>query len=221
MSKKTYGIMSLLLLLPFVIFGAIANVKSSSEPSDTYPTIYISPEGTAGINVGEVFTVTVGITGLVDKNLYGFDIMFKWNTATLQYLTHEVKVPVETYPEGILHQPILEIKNEANESDGTLWIAYASLLPAEPFNGDGIFFTITFVVLEASDSKFTFDHIYLASDDAKIIPTSGSQNPESSTMALISCGLTEHQKIRCEKWLEWWISVTWNYTARRCSSSSR
>lgn len=214
--------MTILLLLPaFLVFGAIANVKSSSEPSDTYPSVYISPEGTAGINVGEVFTATVGITDLVDKNLYGFDIMFKWNTAVLQYITHEVKVPVETYPEGILHESTLEVKNEVNESDGTLWIAYASLLPAEPFNGDGIFFTITFVLLEASDSKFTLEHICLVSDDCKVIPTSGCQNPENPTMPSSSPRMTEHQELRAEKWLEWWITVTWQLTARRSSSAGR
>lgn len=55
-------------------------------------------------------------------------------------------MPVETYLEGILHQHILEIENDVDTTAGTYWLAYASSLPAEPFNGDGFFLKIAFVL---------------------------------------------------------------------------
>jgi len=220
MFKKICIFATIVLLLPYLVFGAFANVKSTSEPSVIYPSVHISPDGTAGLKPGEVFTVTMAISGLVDQDLYGFDIMFKWDTTALQCLSHEAKVPVETYPEGILHQPVLEVKNEINESYGSYWIAYTSLSPAEPFNGDGVFFTITFVLLQESNSNFTLEQIFLSSDDGETIPLSGCQNPETPIIPSISQETNEHRKLgtekwlkwrklRAEKWLEWWITVTW------------
>jgi len=79
--------------------------------------------------------------------------MLRWSVASLEYIKHEVKVPVEVYYDGVLHEPFLEVKNEVNEINGTCWIAYASIWPAKAFEGEGIFFTITFKVIKESDSK--------------------------------------------------------------------
>lgn len=206
--------------MPLLVFGATVNVKSSEQPN-AYPSVNISPEGTAGLNAGEIFTVTVGISGLVDKNLYGFDIMFKWDPSILQYLNHEVKIPAETCLEGVLHQPVREVKNEVNELDGTYWIIYSSLAPAEPFNGYGVFLTITFILLQESDGNFTFEHIFLVNDKSELIPI-GITKPLKTQQRLLVCQeLSEHQKLKAERWLEWWITVTWQMAKRRASAAGR
>jgi hypothetical protein len=173
------------------------------------------------MNVGRVFTVTVGVSGLVGNDLYGFDILLKWDTNALQYLTHEIKVPVETYPQGVLHSQVLEVKNEVNEADGTYWIAYASLAPAEPFNGDGVFFTITFIILKEFDNGIMFEHVFLVSDDYKTIPVNGQQIACTPVALSDSYQIDEHRERRAEKWLEWWITITLQMTQRRPSSSGR
>jgi len=192
---------------------------SPSESTEIYPTVYITPEGTQGRQLGEVFTVTVGIRDLVDRDLYGFDIMLEWDSSCLEYVTHEAEVPVETYPNGVLYKPIFKVKNEIDEVEGTCWVAYASMLPAEAFNGEGSFFTITFKVTEESDSKFGFEHVFLANNEGEIIPIL-DQNPESPEVPFDST-MNEHRKLKCEIWLEWWITVTWQMSKRRASASGR
>lgn len=218
MSKKIYCILTLL-FLPSLMLSATLSAESPSEQTEIYPTVYIIPDSAFGRKLGDVFTVTVGITGLVDKNLYGFDVMLKWDSSSLEYLSHEVRVPVQTYVDGILNEPILEVKNEVDEMEGTCWIAYASLLPAEAFNGEGVFFTITFKVIKESDSEFSFEHVFLASKEGEVIPTS-DQTPVSPDVPFDS-SMNEHRKLKCERWLEWWITVTWQMSKRRASASGR
>jgi len=94
--------------------------------------------------VGEEFTVAVKIINVT--NLYGFDIRFRWNTTFLDYVNHSVRIPIDTYPDGVLWDPVLEVKNEVNATTGTYWIAYSSKHPAPSFNGSGTAFTMTFRV---------------------------------------------------------------------------
>lgn len=127
---------------------------------------------------GEPFNVPLG-------NLYGFDIQFTWDPTVLEYVNYtnpeptiggykhpNVTVPFEEYCDpippsnytGILHEPFIEVVNVVNEThpipDAELqtraWFSYASMLPAEPFNGDGTFFTMTFEVLQLAESPLKF-----------------------------------------------------------------
>jgi hypothetical protein len=94
--------------------------------------------------VGKEFTVAVKITDVT--NLYGFDLKLRWNTTVLEYVSHSVKVPRNTYPDGVLWDPTLQAANTVNETAGTYWIAYSSMNPAPAFNGSGTAFTMTFRV---------------------------------------------------------------------------
>jgi hypothetical protein len=84
--------------------------------------------------------------------LYGFDIQFGWDPEWIEYVNHTKMIPVEQYPEGILHAPTIPVKNDVDETasmpgaePGTMyWLAEAAMLPAEPFEGDGVCFRITF-----------------------------------------------------------------------------
>jgi hypothetical protein len=90
------------------------------------------------------FTVAIKVVDVT--NLYGFDIKFRWNTTFLDYVSHSVRVPRDTYPDGLLWNPIIQIMNEVNTTAGTYWIAYTSRWPAPSFNGSGTVFTMTFMV---------------------------------------------------------------------------
>jgi len=93
---------------------------------------------------GTQFTVAVKITEVTD--LYGFDLKFRWNTTFLQYVSHSVHVPRDTYVDGVLWNSILCASDEVNATDGTYSIAYSSITPAPSFTGTGTVFTMTFEV---------------------------------------------------------------------------
>ena len=104
--------------------------------------------------IGQTFTITVEIHDVTD--LYGVDIQFGWDPNWVGYVSHEKHIPVEDYPDGILHEPTVPVKDNVDETGGledegaapgTLyWLAEASMSPAEPFSGSGIAFHMTFVI---------------------------------------------------------------------------
>jgi hypothetical protein len=95
---------------------------------------------------GTQFNVTVKICNVT--NLYGFDLKFRWNTTYLKYVSHSVCIPIDTYSDGILWNPVLPLADEVNATTGTYWVASSSMSPAPSFNGTGTVFTMTFEVLK-------------------------------------------------------------------------
>ncbi len=231
MRKKLYNVAPVL-FLSLLAFATIASTIVSVRPANASVNqnrsaglsldrftdanlgksdlVYFSPEGITDLKVGEVFTVTIGIAGLAEGNLYGFDIFFTWSTDALQYVSHEVKVPAETYSDGVLHQPVVEIKNEIDVSDGTYWLVESSLLPAEPFNGDCVIFTITFVLLQPLDNPFALEYAILANNKGEII--GDDETPEALPLLSGSSRITEYRAMALRKWLEWWITVTFGHS---------
>jgi hypothetical protein len=197
---------SVLLFLSMLVFSSTIIVKSTSNPSDDYPVLKATPSSLEGINVGEVFTITVTLSNLANKNLYGFDISFEWNTNALEYVSHETRIPVETISGGVLHQPVLEIMNEVSASDGVYSLAYASMLPAESFNDDGVVFTATFALRQQAENAFSFGHAILVDNSGNMIPLSG-QAPEAPFPFQDSQPMSEYRKMAVEGWLRWWITI--------------
>jgi hypothetical protein len=105
------------------------------------PDLHVNPHVT-NIHVGQTFKVDVGITKIED--LYELDIPLNWNVTQVDYVNHTVKIPVEDYSGGVLHQPVSITINEANQTAGTYHIASRSQYPASTFDGDGTIFEITF-----------------------------------------------------------------------------
>jgi parallel beta-helix repeat protein len=121
--------------------------------------------------MNQTFTVKVVIENVLE--LYGFEIRIQWNTTYLQYVSHTVTVPVENYPGGTLHAPVIWLKNEVDATAGTYWLAVSSMAPAPPFNGNGTAFLITFKSLNQSGiTTIDFLNIDLADKDGRIIPHS-------------------------------------------------
>ncbi len=100
-------------------------------------------------------------------NLLGFDISFSWNPAILNYTGHTILAPVETYPDGVLHNPTLTADNRVNETAGTYRVAVTSPRPALPFNAphaNASFFTMSFDVLSPGSYDLSLDGADLAVD---------------------------------------------------------
>jgi hypothetical protein len=106
--------------------------------------VYVDPPSKKDIFPPATFTIAVKIANVT--NLYGLDIQFKWNPALLEYVSHVVKIPKDTNPDGVLYDPVLKIKDKANSTEGTYWVVFASMLPAPSFNGTGTVFELTLKV---------------------------------------------------------------------------
>jgi hypothetical protein len=136
--------MLVLFLVFMYAFNAIVDINSTATSSTIVkvdPALIEYSENA----VGEEFTVAIKIVDVT--NLYGFDIRFRWNTTFLDYVSHSVRIPRDTNLDGVLWNPILEVKNEVNATTGTYWIACSSMHPAPSFNGSGTVFTMTFRVV--------------------------------------------------------------------------
>jgi len=102
--------------------------------------------------VGQNFVVSVVIENATD--LCSLDIELHWNTTYIEYVNHTATIPIEDYLDpvspspysGILHNPILEVKNEVDISAGIYWAVF-STMGKSGFNGNGTVFVMTFRIV--------------------------------------------------------------------------
>lgn len=140
-----------LALVTFLLLASMAISSKTVKGSGEKPLIYFDPSE-IDLPVSTNFVLKLKIANVT--SLYGFDIQFKWDPTVISHVSHVVKVPVEDYPDGVLHADTMKLKNIVNEADsipgaepGTLaWIAYSSMSPAPSFNGSGIAVEFTFKV---------------------------------------------------------------------------
>jgi len=183
MDSKVLSII-LLLTISLVIKGNAPVTNALSEA-----LIKVEPELVEYVvnATGQEFTVSVRIVDVV--NLYGLDIQFRWDPTILEYVSHVVKIPVETYPDGVLYSPILPVKNAVNATAGTYWIAYASMYPAPAFSGTGTVFTMTFRVKYhpvQPDLDALVKLEFISTDLSDNVATPISHNVETGTVILRS-----------------------------------
>jgi hypothetical protein len=110
------------------------------------PQVSVHPSNITDPALGpsENITIAVNIANVTD--LAGFDIQLSWNASLLNYTSHVVEVPVENHPGGVLHEPVMTIKDEVNATAGTYWTAFVTLA-APSFNGSGTIFRMNFTII--------------------------------------------------------------------------
>jgi hypothetical protein len=140
--NRTKIIVAITVSILLLGLGTVINFVAGQSP-----TVKVDPSLTEYYvkATGKEFTVAVKILDM--QNLYGFDLKFRWNTTYLEYVDRSVRIPRDTYLDGVLWNPILQLADEVNATAGTYWIAYSSIAPAPAFNGSGTVFTMTFRVL--------------------------------------------------------------------------
>jgi len=155
--KKTILI---IMLLSSTILTAAKTSVSFSDPSGekafsatSTTMVYVDPHNITK-DIDETFAVDIVVADV--ENLYGVDIPFQWDPSILEYVSHTAKIPVETYPDGILHQPGITIMDTADPTAGTYALAYACMNPAPVFDGTGIAFSMTFRVIKAGGCALEF-----------------------------------------------------------------
>jgi hypothetical protein len=93
------------------------------------------------LGFGKTFTLELKIDDVTE--LYSMGLKIKWNTTLFEYINHVAKVPVETFSDGVLHEPLALVIDFANTTTGTYYLAVTSLFSAPAFTGSGIAFEIT------------------------------------------------------------------------------
>jgi PKD repeat protein len=162
-----------------LVLHQLAKIRLSMEPT------FIEFGNATGATIpipGTQFTLTAKIYNVT--NLYGFDVKVRWNTKYLRYVNHIVRVPKNTYPEGVLWNPFIQLADEVNQTGGTYWVACSSLSPALSFNGTGTVFTITFEII---NQPFDFE-----TGGPDVDPVDTLLDFESSELAAISGSPTVH-----------------------------
>jgi hypothetical protein len=193
--KQIFIAISLVVLTLVVSILVVQSQKPlSAELPHDMPVVYVYPTQAFGAK-GTTFTVSVKIFNLTNNfyqtdtlwkpgeplgepgaffnyslgNLYGFDIVFSWDPEILEYEDRLVMIPVEDYPEGILHAPILNIKDTVDYTNGKYYLSQSSWLPVESFNcpnDNSTIFTMTFKVKEEKASPIILESIELMLDPA-------------------------------------------------------
>jgi hypothetical protein len=168
-------VVSFLLLTALFAIAPTRILRASAADSTSVDVIPALQEYGPENVTGQEFIIDVYVNNVTD--LYGVDILFSWNATYLLCLNHTVHIPVDTYPDGILHSGIL-IKNELNVTAGTYWLSYASMGTA-PFDGSGIAFDMAFRIVmqpEAGEHDVTLG-LHLVSAD--LSDSGGSPIPHS------------------------------------------
>jgi len=141
------------------------------------PTVYVTPSSIKGITPSNNFTIKVNVANVT--NLYGLDVEFTWNPNVTKYASHNVHIPVETYPDGVMHKPVLPVEDQVDETASMVgpapgtryWLAYAAESPAKVFNGSGTIFDMTFQVVSIGTSSLSILACTLADQLGNVIPS--------------------------------------------------
>jgi len=136
--------------------------------------VYVDPPEVLNIMPPANFNIKVKIANVT--NLYGIDLQFTWDPTIIKYVSLTVHIPVETYPDGVLHNPIIPIRDQVDENatmtgsePGTrYWLSYACM-GGKVFNGSGIIFEMTFKVVGLGTSPLQILACTLADKDGKPI----------------------------------------------------
>ena len=160
-SKNSNLKFAALVLLTLLIIGFVSVLQYKEVAASPTAKLKVVPQLIKDLGVGAEFIINATIEDV--ENLYGFEIEFTWNPTILTCVSYKAKVPVETYPEGVLHQPVLKVKEQLNNTEGSYFVAYSSQAPAPSFNGSGVIFTLKFRVLGYGTSLLSFKLVKLAS----------------------------------------------------------
>lgn len=150
--RRTTSMLLMMLLAGILMVAAqeaVINVRASPDLPSDMPVIFVDPIDPF-VNPGDNLTISVKIFNLTDCDLYGFGIDLTWDPTILEYVSHELTIPVEDYPDGTLHETVITVADTVNETGGTYESAASSLTPALGFNNpdnNSTVFNMTFSAL--------------------------------------------------------------------------
>jgi hypothetical protein len=149
-----YQTVVFMLVLVCLVFCPIQTVSSQIS---TTVRVMPSPVST---RLGESFTVTVSLSNV--QNLYGLEVILNWNPAVLRATTVDIRLGVESFSDGVLHEssysPIIFIaENNLTQTKGEYRLVATSMAPAPSFNGSGNIVRIAFDPMNLGDSALDLE----------------------------------------------------------------
>ena len=146
----TFPIVVLLLAMLSSIFAV---------SSQTATAVFLTPS-TSSPHLGETFYVTVSLSNV--QNLYGLEVILKWNPAVLRALGADIRLGVETFPDGILHESsstpaIFIAEDNLTQTEGEYRLVATSVSSASSFSGSGNIVKITFEPIILGDSALDLE----------------------------------------------------------------
>ena len=143
MEKVTSLAITIMLLASFAFVALPVHAQTT--------VVKLIPASADATLIGQEITFAAVVEDVLDLAGIGFQI--QWNTTYLDYVGHELTVPVQDYPGpippspygGLINEPELIVSDTVNAGAGT-YDAAASTLGGAPFNGSGTAFWITLAV---------------------------------------------------------------------------
>jgi hypothetical protein len=113
---------------------------------------------TSNPHVGEAFTVTISLANV--QNLYGIEVILKWDSSVLEATKIDTRLGVESHVDGVLHEstntpPLLIAENNLTTTRDEYRLVATSTAPAPAFYGSGNIVTITFNPITIGSSQLT------------------------------------------------------------------
>jgi len=220
MKRETVRTILLLFIISVSTF-VVSISPATGELPHNMPIVYVDPEYSAAS--GEtIFNVTVKVFNLTNNlystdgfwkfgktlpppgtrynytlgNLYGFRVRLSWNPLVLECLSHVIKTPVEDYPDGVLHGPLLVIQGDLNSSAGTFSVSQNSwYYPVAGFNcpdKNATMFVLSFRVKREEPCYLRLEYVELipdprlaaegVSDTIPLLALNGAFIPENTTL---------------------------------------
>jgi hypothetical protein len=155
--RKIYPDLSKTVVLTLIlVLLSIFLVQSASSQVDSNTIVRTQPS-TSTPQVGETFTVSIIIENV--QNLYGIDLALSWNDTVLQFQSADLRLGVESHPDGVLHEDsnteIYIVENEALKAEYQL--VATSVGPASSFNGSGTIININFKAITIGHSALDLE----------------------------------------------------------------
>ena len=144
-----------LVTLILALFATCLVQATSAQVSGN--TIVRVQPSTNAPRVGEAFIVSVTIENV--QNLYGLDVTLRWNDSVLQFQSLDLRLAVESHPDGVLHEDSnTEIYIVENEASGAEYhLVATSVGPASSFNGSGTIVNINFKAISIGHSALELE----------------------------------------------------------------
>lgn len=144
-------------ILLFILIAALLTlslIQLAFPQSSSDTTVAVNPQATNTL-LGETITVNITLSNV--QNLYGVDVSLLWNPSALSIQNVDVRLGVESHPDGVLHTAsgadIFVQENTADQENGEYDLVATSVAPAPAFSGSGNIVILTFNVTDIGHSE--------------------------------------------------------------------
>jgi hypothetical protein len=143
----------ILLLILFATLLSFSLIQLAFSQSSSKTTVAVNPQATNAL-LSETITVNITISNV--QNLYGVDVTLFWDPSVLTLQNVNLRLGVESHPDGILHETtsaeIFVQNNTMNQENGEYHLVATSVAPAPSFSGSGNIATLSFNVTHVGHS---------------------------------------------------------------------